>query len=199
MSPRAVSTTDTARGLFAFRKFRATQNLCCAKRNASASRKSSHFGKIVVPRHAEALILAKIALLRHAETLLLKKMVFLRHAEGVIFENRPFCATRKPKNRQNLAFCAVRKRSFSKVRGFASRGSTSFGAAEVLRDAEGQKWAKFKLFRDAERLLLENDSFRAAQKEQFFGNPTSASRKNSLFGQASFPRHAVKMNCLIKN
>ena len=161
---------------------------------SSARRRTSAVRKEMLPRHAEALILGKIALLRHAETLLLKKMVFLRHAEGVIFENRSFC-----KNRQNLAFCAARKRSFSKVRGFASRGSISFGATKVLRDAEAQNWAKFKLFRDAERGFLENDSFRAAQKEQFFGNPTSASRKNSLFGQASFPRHAVKMNCLIKN
>ena len=142
--------------------------------------------------------MAKIALLRHAVAQNRTKTALLRHAEEGIFKKQSYCVTRKPKKWQNSAFCATQKHFLSKVIGFASRSSISFCATKVLRHAEAQNWAKIKVPRDAERLLLENDSFRAAQKGQFFGSIASASRKNRLFGQALFPRRAEEMAGLIE-
>lgn len=163
-----------------FLSFCATQKVSCAKRNASARRKTYVAGKIVVLRDAEARNLEKIA--------------FLRRAEGVIFRNLRFCVTRKLKNGQKPGFCVARKRSFFKTLTFAPRGSTSFWAAKVPRGAEGQFWAKTKLLCGAEVPFFQNLTFRVAQKYPFSSSITFSPRRKAVSGVALLPRRAVKIH-----
>ena len=76
VSPRAVSTTDTARGLFAFRRFRVARKSCCQKSRVSESLRSCVAEKMVLLSHSEGVVFKRIMLLSHSERVVFKIQSF---------------------------------------------------------------------------------------------------------------------------
>ena len=75
-SPCAVSTTDTARGLFAFRRFRVAQKSCCQKSRVSESLRSCVAEKMVLLSHSEGVVFKRTMLLSHSERAVFKMQSF---------------------------------------------------------------------------------------------------------------------------